>query len=128
MSARITNKLPAFVKTVEGRAVKGMNEALTAGTAEAAGMTPQHSSFLVNSMFKNVSKEEGRIVGRVGYTMEYALAVHEATGKLRGKPRPKEKGKPQGNYWDPRGQPEFLKKGFERAEPKIKSLLKGALK
>ena len=41
MSARITNKLPAFVKTVEGRAIRGMNDALTAGTAEAAGMTKQ---------------------------------------------------------------------------------------
>lgn len=124
MSARITNKLPAFVKTVEGRAIRGMNDALTAGTAEAAGMTPQHLSPLINSVFKLVTKEEGRIVGRVGYTAEYALAVHEAPGKLRGKPRPDGKGV----FWGPRGEPQFLKKGFERAEPVIKRKLKEALK
>ena len=114
MNARITNKLPAYVKTVEGRAVKGMNEALMKGASEAAALTPIASSTLILSQIREVKVEAGRVVGRVGYTAAYALPVHDPDN-------------PQ-NFRRAGAQKEFLKKGFERAEPNIRKALKGALK
>lgn len=125
---RITNKLPQFTATMQARAARGMTQALILGASEAAAFTPQQTSNLINSQFKHVDQSGAKIVGTAGYTAEYALAVHEASGKLKGLPRPKKDGKAQGNFWDPRGQPEFLKKGFERAEPNIRAVLKGSIK
>lgn len=114
MSARITNKLPAYVKTVEGKAVRGMTQALILGASEAAALTPIDTSTLINSQYRDVNTSEGRVVGRVGYTAAYALPVHDPDN-------------PQ-NFRRAGAQKEFLKKGFERAEPNIRKALKGALK
>lgn len=114
MSSRITNKLPAYVKTVEGKAVRGMTQALILGASEAAALTPIDTSTLINSQFRDVGISEGRVVGRVGYTAAYALPVHDP-------------GNPQ-DFRRAGAQKEFLKKGFERAEPNIRKALKGALK
>lgn len=114
MSARITNKLPAFVKTVEGRAVKGMTQAIQKGVSEAAALTPIASGHLLNSQYRDVRVEDGRVVGRVGYTAAYALPVHDPDNPQK--------------FRRAGAQKEFLKKGFERAEPEIKSKLKEALK
>jgi hypothetical protein len=130
MTVRITNNLGQFVQRIEDKAHVGMAQALILGASEAAALTPRSSSVLINSQFRRVSNEGWKVVGRVGYTANYALAVHEAEGKLKGTntPRPKENGISRGNVWDPSGEPEFLKKGFERAEPNIRKALKGALK
>lgn len=114
MKARITNKLPAFVKTVEGKAVRGMTQALILGASEAAALTPIDTSTLINSQYRDVNTEAGRVVGRVGYTAAYALPVHDPDN-------------PQ-DFRRAGAQKEFLKKGFERAEPNIRKALKGALK
>lgn len=128
VTRRITNNLPRFTASMQAKAASGMTKALIVGASEAAALTPQHTGNLINSRIRDVSQHGSKIVGTAGYTAEYALAVHEATGKLKGLPRPKQNGIAQGNYWDPRGQPEFLKKGFERAEPNIRAVLKGAIK
>ncbi len=125
---RVVNRMPQFVDAVQHRAARGILTGLVIGTSEAVSLTPQHTSNLVNSQYKRVEPEGAKIVGRMGYTAEYAMAVHEAPGTLKGQPRPIENNKPQGDYWDPRGEPEFLKKGFERAEPAIKRAIKAALK
>lgn len=128
MSVRITNNMGQFIKRIEDKAHVGMAQALILGASEAAALTPIDTSTLINSQFKKIEKTNRGIVGRVEYTANYALAVHEAEAKLKGKPRPKENGVAKGNFWDPRGEPEFLKKGFERAEPNIRKALRGALK
>lgn len=125
---RIVNKLPQFVGRVQSDGVGAIHRALVLGTAEAAGMAPQHTSTLVNSKFHKVEVKGGRIEGVAGYAAEYALAVHEAPGTLDGRPRPKENSIAQGNFWDPRGEPEFLRKGFEQAEPAIRAAIKAAIK
>jgi hypothetical protein len=92
-----------------------LTKVLIAGAAHAARITPKGATGnLLESGFRRVIKSAGGMSGMVGYTAEYAAAVHEATGKLKGSPRPKVKGVPQGNFWDPFGEPEFLRKGFER--------------
>jgi len=112
--ARITNRLPDFVAAVEQRAARGMTQALVLGASEASVMTPIDTSTLINSQYRVVDKTDGRIVGRVGYTAEYALAVHDPENKQRFRRATAEK--------------EFLKKGFERAEPNIRAVISGAIK
>jgi hypothetical protein len=52
--------------------------------------------------------------GRVGYTAEYAAAVHDPDN-------------PQ-NFRRASAEKEFLRKGFERAEPNIRNVIAGAIK
>ena len=110
----VTNNLPQFIGRQEQRAARGMTQALILGAAEAAVLTPIDTSNLLNSQFRSVRKEAGRIVGTVGYTADYALPVHD--------PR-----HPQ-NFRRATAEKEFLRKGMERAEPQIRAALVGALK
>lgn len=126
--ARIENRLPEFVTRTERRAATAVRGALTLGGAEAASITPRNSSDLINSQYYWVDKQGSKIVGRTGYTAEYAAAVHAATGKLRGQPRPKEDGKSRGNFWDPSGEPKFLEQGFERNRANILAFIRRAMK
>ncbi len=122
--ARITNKFPEFHDDLKRRGARGMLQALILGASEAVATTPRDTSLLINSQFRKVEIDGTRIVGVVGYTAEYALAVHEAKGTLKGQPR--ESG--NGNYWDPSGEPHFLRDGMDRAEPHIKAVLAGSIK
>jgi hypothetical protein len=128
MTVRVSDKLPQFTETIRQRAEVAMTRALIIGQSEAAAITPRHTSVLINSAIRKVDSTDERVVGVAGYTAEYALFVHEASGKLKGQPRPKKGGIPQGNYWDPSGEPQFLKKGFERSADRIQAELVGALK
>lgn len=138
MSTRIVNNMPRFVDEAQKKLARSMTQALILGGSEAASMTPIDTSTLINSQFNDVDAVGGKIVGTVGYTAEYALAVHEASGKLKGQPRADfgttsagvsfGGGTGQGVYWGPSGEPQFLKKGFEQAEPHIKAVLTGAIK
>jgi hypothetical protein len=102
-----------------------MTEVLIEGLAAAAVLTPRDTSTLVNSQYKQVEKSSRGWAGYAGYAAEYAEYVNDAPGKLKGKPRSSvaafetSSGKTafasnQGNFWDPHGEPDFLKKGFER--------------
>lgn len=121
---RVINMADRFVSDVEQKAARAMTQVLILGASEAASMTPIETSTLINSQFQDVDNQAGKIVGTVGYTAEYALNVHEAKGTWKGRPR--ESGR--GNYWDPSGEPRFLEKGFEDAEPNIEAVLIGAIK
>ncbi|KGB00011.1 putative gp14 [Enterobacteriaceae bacterium ATCC 29904] len=83
---------------------------MNAGANHAALITPVKSSTLINSQYKKLEPMPSGMMGRVGYTANYAAAVNAAKGKLKGKPRLGG----SGNYWDPNGEPGFLRKGFER--------------
>ena len=94
---------------------------LSQGAALAQTMTPVDSSNLINSQYApQIKSENGKTSGHIGYTAEYALAVHDASGTLAGTAR--ENG--NGNYWDPAGEPKFLNKGFEEVEPSIPNILR----
>ena len=111
---RLTNKLPQFIKQTEVRAVRGMTQALILGASEASVLTPIDTGALLNSQFRNVDKQGSRIVGTVGYTASYAVPVHDPEN-------------PQ-NFRRPSATKEFLRKGFERAEPNITAVITGAIK
>ncbi|WP_026384708.1 hypothetical protein [Achromobacter xylosoxidans] len=119
----------------EGKTERAVYETLSQGSAMAAQMTPIDTSNLVNSQYApQIDVREGKVSGSVGYTAGYAAAVHEASGKLKGKPRAdfgKTRagvafggGTGKGNYWDPNAEPKFLTKGFDQIKGAIPAILK----
>lgn len=112
---RVVNRLPQFVDERERRAARAMVEVVVLGASEASVMTPiGDTTNLLNSQYREVEAERGRITGRVGYTVEYALPVHDPEVKQ--------------NFRRATAEKEFLKKGFDQAEPEIRRVLKGALR
>lgn len=102
-----------------------VKEILIIGEGYAAALTPVDTSNLINSGFRTVTNTATGAVGLVGYTADYAAAVHGMSGKLKGEPRDSvasfgtSDGRTafasnKGKFWDPNAEPEFLKKGFER--------------
>lgn len=112
--ARITNRLPQVVETVQSRAAAGMTQALVIGAAEASVLTPIDTSTLLNSQYREVSTAGGKVRGRVGYTAAYALPVHDPAVKQ--------------NFRRATAEKEFLSKGFERRAPEITAALAGAIR
>lgn len=111
---RLTNRLPQFVGAVEQKAARAMTQALILGASEASVMTPIDTSTLLNSQYRKVDKNGSKIVGTVGYTADYAKDVHDPNIKQRFRRSTAEK--------------EFLKKGFEEAEPNIRAVITGSIK
>lgn len=96
---------------------------LSEGGALAQLMTPMDTGTLANSQYApQITHSVGHTKGTIGYTAEYAGAVHEMPGVLKGLPR----ASGSGNYWDPDAEPQFLTKGFEQLRPQIPSILKRA--
>jgi hypothetical protein len=113
-SVRVVNRLPQFVDERERRAVRAMVQVAILGASEASVMTPIDTSNLLNSQYREVEAERGRITGRVGYVAEYAAAVHDPDN-------------PQ-NFRRATAEKEFLRKGFEQAEPEIRRVITGVLR
>ncbi|HBN7263415.1 TPA: HK97 gp10 family phage protein [Escherichia coli] len=104
---------------------KTMVEVLITGQAYAAAITPRDTSTLVNSQYRKLTPVSDGLIGRVGYAANYAQYVNDAKGTLTGKPRPGNRGV----YWGPDGEPDFLRKGFERdGIDDIKSVIKRGYK
>lgn len=110
----------AFVDDVNRRAVRAVTAGLIVGASHAARYTPIDTSTLINSQYRDVRVNGVMITGRVGYSANYAIYVHEASGKLKGEPR----NSGGGNYWDPNAKPKFLQAGFEEARQEIDEAIK----
>lgn len=110
----------AFVDDVNRRAVRAVTAGLIVGASHAARYTPIDTSTLINSQYRDVRVNGVMITGRVGYSANYAVYVHEASGKLKGEPR----NSGSGNYWDPNAKPKFLQAGFEGAKQEIDEAIK----
>lgn len=114
MAARITNNLPQFVARKDVAAMRAVSEALILGSSEASVLTPIDTSTLLNSQYRDVKNVGSKVVGTVGYTAEYALAVHDPDN-------------PQ-NFRRATAEKEFLSKGFARQKDRIDATLKRNLK
>lgn len=131
-----TNEISRDIAEI--RAERGVTAALITGQAFASMLTPVDTSFLINSQYRSVKTDKGKVIGAVGYTALYAAAVHEASGKLKGQPRGHfgtTKGAAEfgggtgvGRYWDPSAEPGFLTKGFEENKQAIDQAFYGAMK
>ncbi|HCM3125658.1 TPA: HK97 gp10 family phage protein [Klebsiella aerogenes] len=124
---RAKRNLDRIIGDIQGRkVVRAIKSALLIVAPEAARMTPvAKSSVLINSQFQEVMVNGTRITGRVGYSANYAVYVHEAKGTLKGKPRPLSQG--GGNYWDPAGEPQFLKKAGDETRNAVDAVIKKEL-
>ena len=111
---RIVNNLPQFVGKKEQAAAAAMTKVLVLGASEASVLTPIDTSTLINSQTRDVDVAGGKVTGRAGYTAGYAKYVHD--------PRVKQ------NFRRATAEKEFLRKGFDRSEPRIKAILTQALK
>ncbi|RYH58035.1 MAG: hypothetical protein EON54_11660 [Alcaligenaceae bacterium] len=111
---RVVNKLPQFIASAEVKAARAMTQGLILGASEASVLTPIDTSTLLNSQYRNVEKVGSKVVGIVGYTADYAAAVHDPDHKQ--------------TFHRPSAVKEFLKKGFEAAEPNIRAVIKGAIR
>jgi hypothetical protein len=104
---------------------KAVYESLIIIDGNAALLTPVDTSNLINSRFIEVKKLPTGVQGRMGYTAEYAAAVHNSPGTYVGANEPRASNDPsRGNMWDPNAEPEFLTKGAENAKADIDRVIK----
>lgn len=106
------------------KAFRAMKSATYIIRTESATLTPIDTSTLINSQFDTVEISGTRITGKIGYSAKYALYVHNASGKLAGKPR----SNGNGTYWSPGGEPQFLTKGAQRTKDLVDSAIKKEMK
>lgn len=102
------------------KAVRALKSAIYIIRTELATLTPIDTSTLIDSQFDAVEVSGTRITGKVGYSAKYALYVHNASGKLSGKPR----SNGNGTYWSPGGEPQFLTKAAQRTKDLVDSVIK----
>lgn len=108
---QVRRNLDAVITDVQGRkAVRAMQSALIIGASQAALYTPIDTSTLINSQYREVTANGSLITGRVGYSANYAVYVHDPNI-------------PQ-NFRRSTAQKEFLTKGFEDTKDLIKETIR----
>ena len=106
------------------KVVRALKSATYIIRTESATMTPIETSTLINSQFDTIEVNGTRVTGKVGYSANYALYVHNASGKLAGKPRPSGKGV----YWGPHAEPKFLTKAAEKTKDLVDKAIKAEMR
>lgn len=103
--------LDALIGEIQGRkAVRSIQSALIIGSSQAALYTPIDTSTLLNSQFREIDANGTKITGRVGYSANYAIYVHDPNV-------------PQ-IFRRSTAQKEFLTKGFEDMKDAIDRAIK----
>ncbi len=106
--------LDRIIKDVQGRkVVRALQSAMLIGSAQAALYTPIDTSTLINSQFREITSNGVRVTGRVGYTANYAVFVHDPEVKQ--------------TFRRASAQKEFLTKGFEDTRSQIDAAVKKEL-
>ncbi|HBS6228433.1 TPA: HK97 gp10 family phage protein [Klebsiella pneumoniae] len=106
--------LDRIIKDVQGRkAVRAIQSAMLIGSAQAALYTPIDTSTLINSQFREITANGTRVTGRVGYSANYAVYVHDPAVKQ--------------NFTRATARKEFLTKGFEDTRSQIDAVVKKEL-
>ena len=103
--------LNRLIGDIQGRkAVRAIQSALLIGGAQAALYTPIDTSTLINSQYRELSVNGTKLTGRVGYSANYAVYVHDPNI-------------PQ-NFRRATARKEFLTKGFEDTRAQIDRAIK----
>lgn len=103
--------LNALIGDIQGRkAVRALQSALIIGSSQAALYTPIDTSTLINSQYRELNVNGSRLTGRVGYSANYAVYVHDPNI-------------PQ-TFRRATAQKEFLSKGFEDTRELIDRTIK----
>lgn len=103
---QVKSNLNRLIEDVAGRKVaRAIQSALIVGSSQAALYTPIDTSTLLNSQFRELIINGVLVTGRVGYSANYALSVHDPNVKQKFRRSTAEK--------------EFLSKGFEDMRSQI---------
>ncbi|HID4130769.1 TPA: HK97 gp10 family phage protein [Pluralibacter gergoviae] len=106
--------LNRIVGDIQGRkVVRALQSALIIGSSQASLYTPIDTSTLINSQFREITTNGTRVTGRVGYSANYAVYVHDPNI-------------PQ-NFRRATARKEFLTKGFEDTRSQIDAVVKKEL-
>ena len=125
----VLKKLSKEIKKIEGATHEGLMAAGLFIKGESQELTPVDFGVLRNSAFM---KPIAPLRIAVGYTAEYAPAVHEMPMKLKGKPRADfgrtragvsfGGGSGKGTYWDS-GENKFLEKAVKNNMPQTLKII-----
>ncbi|WP_208923176.1 HK97 gp10 family phage protein [Escherichia coli] len=106
--------LNRIINDVKGRkVVRALQSAMIIGSSQAALYTPIDTSTLLNSQYRELINNGVRLTGRVGYTANYAVFVHDPN-------------LPQ-TFRRATAQKEFLTKGFEDTRSQIDAVMRKEL-
>ncbi len=109
------DNLDKFITDVHGRkAVRAITKALIIGSSQAALYTPIDTSTLINSQYREISANGQRVTGRVGYSANYAVYVHDPAVNQK--------------FRRATAKKEFLVKGFEDIERQIQAAIVDEMK
>ena len=107
--------LDRLIGDIQGRkAVRAITKALIIGASQAALYTPIDTSTLINSKFRDINVNGTRLTGRVGYSANYAMYVHDPNVKQTFRRATAEK--------------EFLTKGFADSKQAIEKAIMEEMK
>ena len=95
------------------KATRAMSRILNTVAPLAAHYTPVDTSTLINSQFTEMELNGTRLTGRIGYSANYAVYVHD--------PRVKQ------NFRKPSAKKEFLTSALKESQPAIKAIIKEEL-
>lgn len=108
--AEVSANINALVGNITGRKVtRAIQAAMLIGGAQAALFTPIDTSTLINSQFREITVNGTRVTGRVGYSANYAVFVHD--------PKVKQ------TFRRATARKEFLTLGFEESRDEIEAVM-----
>ena len=108
--AEVSANINALVGNIIGRKVtRAIQAAMLIGGAQATLFTPIDTSTLINSQFREITVNGTRVTGRVGYSANYAVFVHD--------PKVKQ------SFRRATARKEFLKLGFEESREEIEAAM-----
>ncbi|ENZ0346977.1 HK97 gp10 family phage protein [Morganella morganii] len=108
--AEVSANINALVGNITGRKVtRAIQAAMLIGGAQATLFTPIDTSTLINSQFREITVNGTRVTGRVGYSANYAVFVHN--------PKVKQ------TFRRATARKEFLTLGFEESRDEIEAAM-----
>lgn len=112
--SRAKINLNRIIDDISGRkVVRAIQSALIIGSSQAALYTPIDTSTLLNSQFRELNINGVLVTGRIGYSANYALSVHDPNVKQKFRRSTAEK--------------EFLRKGFDDMRAQIDEVVRREL-
>lgn len=106
----VTRNMNRIINDIQGRKiVRALQSALLVGGARSALYTPIDTSALLNSQFREIISNRAIITGRLGYSTNYAVYVHDPANPQR--------------FRRSTAKKEFLTAGFEEERSAIDAVV-----
>ncbi|WP_436879553.1 HK97 gp10 family phage protein [Escherichia coli] len=113
-AARVERNIDRILNDIQGRKIiRALQSAMIIGSARAAIYTPIDTSALLNSQFREIVADGSVITGRVGYSTNYAVYVHDPANPQR--------------FRRSTAKKEFLTLGFEEERTAIDDVVRKEL-